>query len=184
MNCRICNQDIKDMEGSVVCHTACVEAAELEAAESKLTGPGHDLSEFYPEPSSESKPKPKTAQYLIDQGDDTPEPDPDKCQYCGAGRVVRPSGEWQFYCDCDDPEKRPSKSDLSAVHVAEPMEFIELVRTFLPPKKVFENIAITELSEQPGLLERLLHEACDRLESQAEELAAANKEIERLKERV
>jgi len=35
--------------------------------------------------------------------------DHSKCFYCGAGRVVRPTGEWQFYCECDDPEKRPKQ---------------------------------------------------------------------------
>lgn len=37
------------------------------------------------------------------------QPKEDKCQYCGAGRVVRPSGEWQYYCNCDDPIKRPEQ---------------------------------------------------------------------------
>jgi len=37
------------------------------------------------------------------------QPKYDKCQYCGAGRVVRPSGEWQYYCNCDDPIKRPEQ---------------------------------------------------------------------------
>lgn len=24
----------------------------------------------------------------------------DKCRFCGAGRVVRPAGEWQYACEC------------------------------------------------------------------------------------
>lgn len=32
----------------------------------------------------------------------------DKCQYCGASRVVRPVGEYQYACRCDDPDQRPS----------------------------------------------------------------------------
>lgn len=34
----------------------------------------------------------------------TEQPKYDKCQYCGAGRVVRPSGEYQYACHCDEVE--------------------------------------------------------------------------------
>lgn len=43
-------------------------------------------------------------------------------------------------------------------------EFTTLARHFLPPKEVFEQIEITDISEQPGQLERLLHEACDEID--------------------
>ena len=33
------------------------------------------------------------------------QPDYKTCQYCGAGRVVRPSGEWQYACHCDEIKK-------------------------------------------------------------------------------
>jgi len=38
-----------------------------------------------------------------------PEPVPNwnKCHYCGACRMVRPSGKWQYNCHCDDPDQRP-----------------------------------------------------------------------------
>ena len=35
------------------------------------------------------------------------QPEPDACQYCGACRMVRPSGKWQYNCLCDDPGQRP-----------------------------------------------------------------------------
>lgn len=41
--------------------------------------------------------------------------DVDKCRYCGACRVVRPTGEWQFNCHCDDPSKRPAKAPAGKV---------------------------------------------------------------------
>lgn len=52
----------------------------------------------------------------------------EKCQYCGASRVVRPSGEWQFTCHCDEPEKRP-KAEQPAV--AEPGEFTKAIRGWI-----------------------------------------------------
>jgi len=49
-------------------------------------------------------------------------------------------------------------------------EFIELARKYIPPKELFDKILVTDISEQPGQLERFLHEACDRLKRQAEQL--------------
>lgn len=39
----------------------------------------------------------------------------ENCTYCGAARVVRPSGEWQFDCECYDEDKRPKK--ISTNHI-------------------------------------------------------------------
>lgn len=38
-----------------------------------------------------------------------PTEDYSKCRYCGAGTVVRPTGEWQYGCHCYDPTKRPQQ---------------------------------------------------------------------------
>lgn len=38
------------------------------------------------------------------------QPEPDTCQYCGACRMVRPSGKWQYNCHCYDPDRRPEKT--------------------------------------------------------------------------
>jgi len=45
-----------------------------------------------------------------------PEPE-DKCPYCGAPRIVRTSGKWQYYCQCDDPNKRPKKPEPEPEYV-------------------------------------------------------------------
>ena len=33
------------------------------------------------------------------------QPDYSKCRHCGACRVVRPAGEWQFACKCNEDDK-------------------------------------------------------------------------------
>ena len=33
------------------------------------------------------------------------QPDYSKCRHCGACRVVRPAGEWQFACKCNEEDK-------------------------------------------------------------------------------
>lgn len=54
------------------------------------------------------KPETRINNVEIDDKQPVEQPKYDKCRYCGAGRIVRPSGEWQFYCHCDEPDKRPN----------------------------------------------------------------------------
>uniref|UniRef100_A0A6M3JD01 Uncharacterized protein n=2 Tax=viral metagenome TaxID=1070528 RepID=A0A6M3JD01_9ZZZZ len=69
----------------------------------------------------------------------------------------------------------------------EPRRFTKHARHFIPPKTIFDNIKLYESSEQPGYLEKLLHEACDRIDAKDEtidrltaENAAKDAEICRL----
>lgn len=51
------------------------------------------------------------------------QPKYETCRYCGAGRVVRPSGEWQYNCHCDEkiPIEQPvGCPDLDAMHLGIP----------------------------------------------------------------
>ena len=118
-----------------------------------------------------------------------PEPDLDKCQYCGAGRVVRTSGEWQFYCECDNPEKRPTKP--------EPMNRRELdssprgvLKQSVSPgfrrkpepgeftKNVRDQITLSEEPEREFdavVARKCIRHACDIIDSQAEQIKKQKK---------
>ena len=45
------------------------------------------------------KPKAKNKESVPEQ------PDNSKCRHCGACRIVRPAGEWQFACKCNEDDK-------------------------------------------------------------------------------
>ena len=63
----------------------------------------------------------------------------------------------------------------------EPGEFTKNARLFLPPKEVFDQIDITEQSEQPGQLERLLYQACERIDRLTDEIAQLKEAVETAK---
>lgn len=63
---------------------------------------------------------------------------------------------------------------------AEAGEFTKAARMFIPPKEVFDSIPITDISEQPGQIERLLHQACDLIDSLTAELQAAQEALQEI----
>jgi len=55
----------------------------------------------------------------------------------------------------------PFTKALAELEQSEPGEFTKLARSCIPPREVFDNIPITEISERPGTLESVVHTACD-----------------------
>jgi uncharacterized small protein (DUF1192 family) len=117
----------------------------------------------------------------------------DRCQYCGASRVVRPSGEWQFTCHCDDPEKRP-KAEQHFVGCHDGFEFLpeaeqpavaelqcgEPVETREFIKRVY--IWADQVMDDPKYpAKKLATEASKFLGKACKLLDAQQKQIERLK---
>jgi len=84
---------------------------------------------------------------------------------CQDGIMPNPYGEMEQCQWCN--EKNQALTKLREQPPAG--EFTKLARDFLPPREVFENISATELSEQPGQLERLLLKACDIIDQQTEQ---------------
>jgi len=85
-----------------------------------------------------------------------PEPE-DKCPYCGAPRIVRTSGKWQYYCQCDDPNKRHKKPEPEPEYVSlEIEEFADGENTkwlgvWNPPETFFLPHQFTHLHCLPSL---------------------------------
>lgn len=44
------------------------------------------------------------------------------CKHCGACRVVKPSGEWQYDCECYDYTKRPKQEPNSNAMIIEQVD--------------------------------------------------------------
>ena len=72
----------------------------------------------------------------------------------------------------------PFTKALAELEQPEPGEFTKLARSCIPPREVFDNIPITEISERPGILENVVHTACDIIDRQNAKLKQQAEEIE------
>ena len=84
----------------------------------------------------------------------------DSCRYCGACRVVRPTGEWQFNCKCDDPTKRPVQQSIRQAPAGKVEEFVKEARNYVHGSPSMSGASCK------GYAQRLL-EACTHLTVQA-----------------
>ena len=74
----------------------------------------------------------------------------------------------------------PFTKALAELEQPEPGEFTKLARSCIPPREVFDNIPITEISERPGILENVVHTACDIIDNLNAELKRQAEQIKEL----
>ncbi len=100
------------------------------------------------------------------------QPNWEKCKYCGSSRVVRLSGEWQFTCNCYDPQKRPKAEPVCHPDEEFTKEARELARAYGSEQPDVEY----SLGPPPLLkVSKKLKEACDRLDAQQQEIETLKK---------
>lgn len=145
MNCHICNQDIKDMQGSVVCHTSCIEAAESKRKQGK---------------SKLIYDKEIRSLAVV-------------CPTCNKrlGIAFRHFGSAKYHC------KECERLESQAESKLEPTEFTKRMRLALKGTLPILRPCSTHEGEYyipQDMLDYYL-QACNHLESQAEQLAAKDK---------
>lgn len=107
-----------------------------------------------------------------------PEVDYDKCPYCGACRVVRPTGQWQYYCKCDDPAERPKQPE--AGKTGSNKWYFHTFRIFDSPDKDFPDKTIVDGTFDTavaGLFIAALDKKDGKLKQQAEEIRRLKEEL-------
>ena len=83
-------------------------------------------------------------------------------------------------------EAKHPRDCLSCIHSAlailepEPTELTTLARRFLPPKEAFEQVDITDVSEQPGQLELICHKLCKEIDRLTAELKTKDKALQNI----
>lgn len=88
----------------------------------------------------------------------TEQPNYETCQYCGAGRVVRPTGEWQYACHCDEKitTEQPNPNAMIFEQVNGCCKIIvELLNQLIPKTTHVEDCIITHKAWQDNNFKHL-----------------------------
>lgn len=77
------------------------------------------------------------------------QPDNSKCRHCGACRIVRPAGEWQFACKCNEDDKiYPPEQPKDGIHV--PIFIPNQLIESLPGREHDKTCECKKCPEQPN----------------------------------